>query len=218
MFLKIAENIIFSDDLYTDTMNFLAHLYLSHGINEVMIGNFIGDYVKGKKYESYSPEIQKGIILHRKIDAYTDTHIIVKKSTNRFKPCYDRYASVVIDVIYDHYLAKNWNNYSNENLNEYVNKIHSYLLRHYFSLPARVKGFLPFLIKSRRLENYQFLWGIEKSLSIMANHSSLPEKSACAIKVMTEQYEEIQYEFENYFEQLQNMVKEELYLLNQSMP
>ncbi|MCW3784855.1 ACP phosphodiesterase [Plebeiibacterium sediminum] len=191
-------------------MNFLAHLYLSQGINQLMIGNFIGDYVKGKKYESYSPEIQKGIILHRKIDAYTDSHPIVKQSTARFKPCYNRYASVVIDVIYDHYLAKKWNQYSDITLNNYVDKVHAYLLKNYFSLPNRVKGFLPFLIKSRRLENYQHLWGIEKSLSIMANYSSLPDKTTCAIKVLTEQYDELQGEFESYFNELRKVVQKEI--------
>ncbi len=175
-----------------------------------MIGNFIGDFVKGKKYESYLPEIQKGILLHRKIDAYTDSHPIVKKSSAKFKPCYNRYASVVIDVIYDHYLAKQWTNYSNDTLSDYVDKVHAYLLRNYFSLPTRVKGFLPFLIKSRRLENYQHLWGIEKSLNIMANYSSLPNKSHCAIKVMMEQYDELQDEFETYFDDLRLMVKHEL--------
>ncbi len=191
-------------------MNFLAHLYLSQGINQLMIGNFIADYVKGKKYESYSPEIQKGIILHRKIDAYTDSHPIVKQSTARFKPCYNRYASVVIDVIYDHYLAKKWDQYSDITLDNYVDKVHAYLLKNYFTLPNRVKGFLPFLIKSRRLENYQHLWGIEKSLSIMANYSSLPDKTTCGIKVLTEQYDELQSEFESYFNELIEVVLKEI--------
>ncbi|MCW3805122.1 ACP phosphodiesterase [Plebeiibacterium marinum] len=191
-------------------MNFLAHLYLSGGVNKVMLGNFIGDFVKGNKYRSFSPEIQKGILLHRKIDAFTDKHSIVKQSSSRFKPCYQRYSSVVIDVIYDHFLAKNWNQYSTEPLNKYVDHVHSYLLRHYFSLPPRVKGFLPFLIKSRRLENYQHLWGIEKSLTIMANYSSLPNKSECAIKIIREQYHELDLEFNLYFTELRQMVNLEI--------
>jgi acyl carrier protein phosphodiesterase len=135
---------------------------------------------------------------------------LVKKSTLRFKPCYQRYASVVIDVVYDHYLASMWENYSNTSLSSFVDNVHTYLLRHYFSLPARVKGFLPFLIKSRRLENYQHLWGIEKSLSIMANYSSLPDKSGCAIKIMNEQYDDLKLEFVSYFEDIRQMVNESL--------
>jgi len=189
-------------------MNFLAHLYLSGDVNQLMIGNFIGDYVKGKKYEQFSPQIQQGILLHRKIDEFTDKHPIVKASTVRFKPCYQRYASVVIDVIYDHYLAILWSQFSNEDLGSYVTRVHTFLLRHYFVLPARVKGFLPFLIKSRRLENYQYLWGIEKSLSIMANHSSLPEKSKCAIEIVQSQYDDLKEEFIAYFIELQAMVED----------
>ncbi|MGQ1787955.1 MULTISPECIES: acyl carrier protein phosphodiesterase [unclassified Saccharicrinis] len=191
-------------------MNFLAHIYLSGEPGPLMIGNFIGDYVKGNQLERFSPEIQKGIRLHRTIDAFTDSHEIVKQSTARFKPCYQRYASVVIDVIYDHYLAHNWEKYSSVPLHQYVNQVHAYFFRHYFSLPNRVKGFLPFLIKSRRLENYKYIWGIETSLAIMANYSSLPAKSECAVKVMTEQYDALLDEFTHFFDDVQKMVKVEL--------
>ena len=191
-------------------MNFLAHLYLSGEPGPLMIGNFIGDYVKGKQLKRFAPEIQRGIMLHRKIDAFTDRHETVKKSTVRFKPCYQRYASVVVDVIYDHYLAKNWQNYSNIELSKYVTDVHTYFLKHYFTLPNRVKGFLPFLIKSRRLENYKHLWGIERSLSIMANHSSLPAKSECAMKIMKEQYDELNMEFASFFDDLRAMVTNEI--------
>ncbi len=188
-------------------MNFLAHIYLSGEIGPKMVGNFIGDFVKGRSYERYSPEIQGGILLHRKIDAYTDKHHLVKQSTIRFKPCYQRYASVVIDVVFDHYLASMWNNYSDIPLHKYVTMVHSCLIKNYFILPARVKGFLPFLIKSRRLESYQYLWGIEKALNIMSNHSSLPNNSSCAIAVMEKDYEELKREFQAYFNELQEVVR-----------
>ncbi len=191
-------------------MNFLAHIYLSGKPGPLMIGNFIGDYVKGRQFERYAPEIQQGILLHRRIDDFTDNHKIVKQSSARFKPCYQRYASVVNDVIYDHYLAKNWDLYSDISLHQYVSEVHAYFFRHYFKLPNRVKGFLPFLIKSRRLEQYQHIEGIEKALSIMANYSSLPAKSACAAKIMSEQYDELGKEFANFFDDLREMVKNEL--------
>ncbi|TLX77803.1 DUF479 domain-containing protein [Labilibacter sediminis] len=193
-------------------MNFLAHLFLSGTISPLMIGNFIGDYVKGRQLERFAPEIQEGIKLHRKIDAFTDSHMIVRESTERFKPCYQRYASVVVDVIYDHYLASLWDDYSAVSLSDYVDEVHTYLLKHYFSLPNRVKGFLPFLIKSRRLENYRHLSGIEKSLAIMSNHTSLPPKSECAMLVLKDQYEELKQEFKLFFDDLQNMVNTELNL------
>ncbi|GAF02467.1 acyl carrier protein phosphodiesterase [Saccharicrinis fermentans] len=113
-------------------------------------------------------------------------------------------------MVYDHYLAKNWEHYSSVPLSTFVNQVHAYFIRHYFTFPNRVKGFLPFLVKSRRLENYKHIWGVETSLSIMSNHTSLPAKSACATKIMLEQYEALNAEFAAFFEEVQQMVKDHL--------
>lgn len=191
-------------------MNFLAHIYLSGSTSELMLGNFIGDFVKGKQYEKFSPQIQKGILLHRKIDYFADTHQIVKKSASRFKEPYGRYASVVIDVIYDHYLASLWNNYSDIELDAFVSQTHRFLMKNYFTLPTRVKGFLPFLIKSRRLENYKNISDIERTLSIMANNTSLPEKSKEAVKVLEANYYELESEFIIFFDEIRAMAEHEL--------
>lgn len=191
-------------------MNFLAHLYLSGNNQELMLGNFIGDYVKGKQYEKYPPTVQKGILLHRKIDGFADSHPIVKTSANRFKESYGRYSSVVIDVVYDHYLAQLWNNYSDIPLHQFVSNTHQYFIKNYFKLPNRVKGFLPFLIKTRRLENYKNLEDIEQSLAIMARNTSLPDKSKEAIEVMELHYAALQTEFITFFDEIRTMVNQEL--------
>jgi len=191
-------------------MNFLAHIYLSGNNQQIMLGNFIADYVKGNQYEKYAPEVQKGILLHRKIDGFTDKHPIVKQSAQRFKESYGRYSSVVIDVVYDHYLANAWQNYSSVPLGEFVSKTHHYLMKNYFMLPARVKGFLPFLIKSRRLENYKNLQDIERSLAIMAKNTSLPDKSEEAIEVMSNYYPLFEDEFALFFNEIRQMVHAEL--------
>ncbi|WP_282036126.1 ACP phosphodiesterase [Saccharicrinis aurantiacus] len=191
-------------------MNFLAHIYLSGNNQQIMLGNFIADYVKGNQYEKYAPEVQKGILLHRKIDGFTDKHPIVKQSAQRFKESYGRYSSVVIDVVYDHYLANAWPNYSSVPLGEFVSKTHQYLMKNYFMLPARVKGFLPFLIKSRRLENYKNLQDIERSLAIMAKNTSLPDKSEEAIEVMSNHYPLFEDEFALFFSEMRQMVHAEL--------
>jgi len=92
-------------------MNYLAHLYLSGPSEEIKVGNFIGDYVKGNNYNRYSQKIQKGILMHRQIDSFMDNHPITRQSASIFKTRYKRYSSVVIDIIYDHFLATSWNNY-----------------------------------------------------------------------------------------------------------
>ncbi len=98
-------------------MNFLAHLYLSPDNTEIIIGNFIADHIVGNKFQQYSDAIQKGIMLHREIDTYTDAHAIVRRSKRRLNERYRHYNGVIIDIFYDHFLAVNWNTYSNIPLN-----------------------------------------------------------------------------------------------------
>jgi len=93
-------------------MNYLAHAYLSGGSDEVLIGNFIGDSVKGKQYLNYRAQVQEGILIHRQIDFFTDNHALVKQCAGHFRQAYGRYSGIVTDVIFDHFLAKYWETWS----------------------------------------------------------------------------------------------------------
>nr|WP_319400276.1 ACP phosphodiesterase [uncultured Carboxylicivirga sp.] len=191
-------------------MNFLAHLYLSGDNQMIQIGNFIGDHVKGRGYLKFAPDIQKGILLHRKIDAFTDSHSIVKQSCKRLTEKYGRYSGIIIDVFYDHYLGKNWDLFANVTLSKYVSKVHKNLLRNYFKLPMEVKSFLPFMIKSRRLETYATVEGIRRSLEIMSNYSSLPDHTDWAIEQMQIFNTEFNSEFIAFFNEVKAMAEQEL--------
>jgi acyl carrier protein phosphodiesterase len=191
-------------------MNYLAHLYLSGPSASIKVGNFIGDYVKGSRHNRYAPEIQKGILMHRQIDSFMDGHPIARESAAVFKPQYRRYASVVIDIIYDHLLAANWNRHSDESLQHFVSDAHKILLRHYFILPGVVKQFLPFLIKSRRMEHYRLISGVERTLKIMAAHSSLPDHSQWAVEQLSSNYEVLNQQFEIFFEDVKIMSQQYL--------
>jgi acyl carrier protein phosphodiesterase len=165
-------------------MNFLAHLYLSGENKDLKLGNFIGDYIKGNKYLDFPEDIQKGILLHRKIDSFTDNHPVIKQASIPFKPVYGRYSGIIVDIIFDHFLALNWGDYSVYTLKDFTSKTHSILISNFWILPVRVKKFLPFLIQSRRLESYTFEHGIKTALEIMSRYTSLPEKSDIAIKIL----------------------------------
>jgi acyl carrier protein phosphodiesterase len=164
-------------------MNFLAHLYLSGENDGMKLGNFIGDFVKGKKYLNYAVVVQKGILLHRQIDYFTDLHPIVKESASLFKSGYGRYSGIVVDLFFDHFLALNWDEYSIYKLKDYTRNIYKLLLSNFWILPLEVKEFLPFLIKNRRLESYSLEYGIKKALEIMSHYTSLPEKTDFALDV-----------------------------------
>jgi acyl carrier protein phosphodiesterase len=142
-------------------LNFLAHIYLSGDSDEIKVGNFIGDYVKGRNYENYPELVRKGILLHRKIDSYTDSHPIVIQSQRHLKKRFRRYSGVIVDIFYDHFLASEWNTFSKHPLRQYVINMYEALVGHYFLLPDEIKTFLPFFIINNWLESYTSIEGIE---------------------------------------------------------
>lgn len=176
-------------------MNYLAHLYLSGNDEKIMVGNFIGDFVKGKKWEEYPDRIGQGILLHRQIDSFTDSHPKFIEARMLFKPGFGLYSGIIIDFLYDHYLAKNWNSYSDENLHQFTKQTHKVLLKNFLRLPAQVQQFLPFLIKNKRLESYATIDGIIEAVGIMSKYSSLPNKPAQLKEIWTKDYQLLEENF-----------------------
>lgn len=144
-------------------MNYLAHAYLSFGNAEVLVGNMISDFVKGKKQYDYPQEIQKGIRLHRKIDEFTDQHIATKNAKALLYPAVGTYAGAFMDVVYDHFLAKDPAIYSAEEWMAFSVETYE-LLNPYTSLfPEKFALMYPYMKTQNWLYNYRFNWGIEKS-------------------------------------------------------
>ena len=189
-------------------MNFLAHLYLSKSNKNVLIGNFIADSVKGKDYNNYSPEIKAGILLHRAIDYYTDTHPVVKKSMKRLNERYRHYDGVIIDILYDHYLAKNWTNYSEIPLELYVENVYSYLQENVEIFPERVKKLLPSMIQYNWLVGYASLEGIERVLNGMNKRTKGVSQMNLAIEDLNLNYKVLEEDFTLFFEDLLLFIEE----------
>ncbi len=152
-------------------MNFLAHIYLSGDDEEIKFGNFIGDAVKGNQFMQYNEQIRKGVMLHRLIDHYTDHHPIVEQSKNRLRSKYHKYSSVIVDMVYDHYLAANWHDYSSIPLKSYVQSAYFVVLKRYFILPAHIKKILPFMIYSNWLASYANLEEMQKRFEGMSKRA-----------------------------------------------
>jgi len=188
-------------------MNYLAHIYLSGTSDEVMLGNFIGDYVKGNKYQSYPEKVAFGILLHRNIDLFTDQHPDVRKCIEILKPEYGRYAGIVVDVFLDHFLAANWNKYSSHTLRQTAKHAHAVFLSNFMILPFRVKQFLPFLIQHKRLESYAKRENIYDVLEIMSRRTSLPRKSDWAMQVLADEYEQFGSLFRSFFAEMIEFVE-----------
>ncbi|MFV0366488.1 MAG: ACP phosphodiesterase [Mangrovibacterium sp.] len=184
-------------------MNVLAHIYLSGDSEDCMLGNFIGDFVKGKDFQYYSPEVQRGIFMHRTIDSFTDSHLLVMEAKSFFRDPYRKYAGVVVDIIFDYFLIKNWSSYSTLTLRNYTQQAHAVLLNRFHLLPQGAKGMLINFIRNKRILRYATLEGIENTLSTMSKFTSLPNYSARAIQIIAEEEEEINTRFLAFFAELQ---------------
>ena len=180
-------------------MNFLAHIYLSGENEQIRIGNFIGDYVKGKGYENYPEEIRKGILLHREIDSFTDHHPVVYKSKMHLNQRFRKYSGIIVDIFYDHYLAKEWDRFHHTPLQEFVAGFYQNAMAYFAVLPPRVRQFLPFLIINNWFESYLSIEGIESVLYRMSRRTSLPEETKYAIEELVDKYDQFNEEFLEFF-------------------
>ena len=180
-------------------MNFLAHIYLSGENQELKFGNFIGDWVKGRDYNNYPEIIRNGIILHRKIDTFTDKHPFFLKSVYRLRQIYGKHAGIVVDILYDHYLASNWSKYSNVSLKKFSKQFYRIIIRYYKFLPPKGKNFIPYFICRDRLVCYADLSCFENVISLMSRYTSLPEKTNKAMTLIKNNYKEFETDFKLFF-------------------
>jgi len=169
-------------------MNFLAHIYLSGSSEEILTGNFIGDYVKGNNYKKYPPMISKGILLHRNIDFFTDHHKITRACKSFIRDRYGMYSGIVVDIFYDHFLSNNWSQFSNVPLPVYIRERYEMLRSHFEEFPEGVKSFFPFFIESDWLTAYGKFEGLESVLRRMSDRTSLPDHSVYAIRQLREHH------------------------------
>jgi acyl carrier protein phosphodiesterase len=190
-------------------MNFLAHLYLSGDSDEIKLGNFIADYVKGKKYLDYPEQVALGIRIHRSIDFFTDQHPDVLACTRLLKTKYGKYSGVVTDVFFDHFLASNWNDYSVVSLRQFSKHAHSIFISNFSLLPFRVKQFLPFLIQHKRLESYANRENLFQVLDIMSRRTSLPDHGKWAVELLIQEYAQFEYLFRSFFAEIIEYVENE---------
>ncbi len=183
-------------------MNYLAHVYLSGDNDLVTIGNFIADGIKGNTYKKRRKDVQIGVLLHRNIDTFTDAHQTVRKSTKRLHEKYGHYSGIIVDILYDHFLAKNWKNYSDIPLDDYVNTFYDSLEKHYDILPLRIQKMMPYMIADNWLLNYASIEGISRVLDGMNRRTKNRSGMDKAVNELEEFYEEFENEFTLFFDEL----------------
>lgn len=191
-------------------MNFLSHIYLSGDSEGLIIGNFIADSVKGSAFNLFSPEIKKGILLHRKIDSFTDSHPIVEQSKQRLREKYKKYSGVIVDIYYDHHLATNWSLYSDVELQQFTEKIYTIVKNNHAILPEKSAQFTRYMLQHDILFAYSKLEGIEQVLYGMSRRASFQSNMEYAIHDLKEHYTMFENEFKLFFPELQQFVQKEI--------
>ncbi len=192
-------------------MNFLAHLYLANIDKEIILGNFIADGIRANKYHHFSDTIQFGIKMHRAIDVFTDEHPIFRQSKRRLEPKYRLYKGVIIDLLYDHFLAKNWSDYSAIPLTNYSIAVYDLLHKYYEILPYRTQHLLPYMVKQNWLCMYSTIPGITSILHDMNVRTKGKSKMNEAIDDLLKNYTIFEQDFTLFFEELKKF--SEHYLL-----
>jgi acyl carrier protein phosphodiesterase len=191
-------------------MNFLAHLYLSGNDEQLMIGNFIADSVKGSSFKNFPEGIAKGIMLHRAIDFYSDNHPVFLKSVERLRPNYRKYSGVIVDIFYDHFLAKNWKEYSEKPLEQYSSEVYKLMLKNIFQMPEKSLMFLKYAMRTNRLVSYGTLDGIGEVLHGMSRRTTFKSNMEFAINDLKENYPLFEKEFRIFFEDVKIFVKDRI--------
>ncbi|HKI75050.1 MAG TPA: ACP phosphodiesterase [Pseudomonadales bacterium] len=149
-------------------MNHLAHFKVAHPDPGLMVGGFLGDFVKGRLTGDYPHEVERGIRLHRAVDAFVDSHPVARHSVQRFVPPYRRFAPILVDVIYDHYLAELWASYHDEAIQRFCDAVFEALSGHASLLPTRARTIAERMMASRSMEQYyrdDFVAGSFRSLA-----------------------------------------------------
>ena len=184
-------------------MNYLAHAYLSFNLPDVLAGNMMSDYIKGKKQFDYPLPVQIGIKLHRAIDHFTDTHPATQELKLFFRPQYRLYSGAFADVVYDHFLANDTNEFNNEiDLKKFAATSYKLLEAYTNIFPLPFQKMFPYMKEYDWLYNYRYTWGIEKSFGGVVRRSAYLTESEIAFEIFNTHYAAMQVCYNTFFSDL----------------
>jgi acyl carrier protein phosphodiesterase len=197
-------------------MNFLAHAYLSFAQEDILVGNFIADFVRGKERQKYPKKVQIGIQLHHAIDAFTDSHLLVKEVQAYLQPRFGHYARVISDVFFDYFLAKNWAKYSAIPLEEFSHATYQQLNDYPVALPDAFQRMLYWMQQQNWLYAYRELPGIQSALDGLTRRARFDSKMNESSQVLREKEGEIEALFFVFFQDLETFAQTTLASLSQT--
>lgn len=189
-------------------MNYLAHIYLSSGSPEAVLGSMLGDFVKGDDHRLYPQEIAAAIMLHRQIDAFTDAHPIVSRSKRRLDPVHRHTKGIMVDMFYDHFLAADWTRYCETPLAQFTSEVYKVLLHPQEPLPPRLQRMVPFMVSADWLLAYSQIDSVGQALAGLSQRLKVPNHLDDAVSDLRRNYDDLKSDFEEFFPLLQAFVSE----------
>lgn len=193
-------------------MNYLAHAYLSFQLPDILVGNMISDYIKGKKQFNYPVAVQNGIKLHRAIDNFTDSHKATSELKLFFRPQYRLYSGAFADIVYDHFLATDRNEFTTEaELKEFAVNTYKILDAGSVFFPEPFRKMFPYMKEHDWLSNYQFKWAMEKSFNGLMHRSKYLAETKIAFKIFNEHYDSMKNCYTEFFPALKKFTTHHLY-------
>jgi len=197
-------------------LNFLAHAYLSFKNPDILVGNLISDFVKGKKKFDYTHEIQRGIMLHRMIDEFTDSHKSTAEAKKFFKPEYGLYAGAFIDIVYDHFLANDDNEFPDDGLLQFARLTYGQLESYQNVFPEKFRMMFYYMKKQDWLYHYRFREGIHNSFAGLVRRAKFIHDAGPAMEVFENNYGSLGNCYAEFFPELKKFSSNTLNSLHQN--
>jgi acyl carrier protein phosphodiesterase len=189
-------------------MNYLGHAYLSFNSPQILVGNMISDFVKGKERFGFSGNVQKGIALHRMIDEFTDNHPTTKKAMEVFRPSYRLYSAPIMDILFDHFLANDQSLFDDASLKEFTQITYRHLEDNSVHLPNRFVQVLTYMKAEDWLYNYKYPEGMRKSLYGLVRRASFIKESETAYKLFLENHNYLNECYLDFFPDVKQFAKQ----------
>lgn len=195
-------------------MNYLAHAYLSFHIPEILVGNMISDFVKGKSRLGYTAGVQQGITLHRLIDDFTDSHAATLQAKTIFRPHYRLYSGAFVDVVYDHFLANDKDLFTETSLYQFASDVYQTLEQYHMQLPSKFLLLLPYMKEQNWLYNYRTREGIGKSIQGLVRRSAYLTDHQTAFNLLNEHYDFLKNCYQVFIKDVKTFAEGQLRLRN----
>lgn len=188
-------------------MNFLAHLHLAEPTTPGLLGALMGDFVKGPLDGRFPAALARGLALHRRIDAFTDAHAIVRGSRGRVAAPYRRFAGILTDMFFDHFLARHWADYSQEPIGTFTQRVYGLLDAHHALLPERLQRIAPHMARGDWLGSYARIESVEEAIDRLGSRLARGNLLQGGGRELRTQYAAFQCDFRAFFPQLTDFAR-----------